>query len=224
MGFGELNKPNDEELKNSVSYKKRINPMVKIIIGIGVFLLLCFGMPLYNSLHNLYTNEKAYQKSISLINEEKWDEAILVLDPLKNYKYSIDLGRYARAKKAVISDNDYVWGSIWLDNVRHSYNGPFKEDILTFKTECDQKKEAGALAYRISEKAREEQKKESDMAKAKTEGVSIGMTKNQVINSNWGNPKDINKTTTAYGVREQWVYSGYRYLYFENGILTSIQD
>ncbi len=224
MGFGELNKPNDEELKNSVSYKKRINPMVKIIIGIGVFLLLCFGMPLYNSLHNLYTNEKPYQKSISLINEQKWDEAILVLDPLKNYRHSIELYRYARAKKAVISDNDYVWGSIWLEYIRYSYNGPFKEDILTFKTECDQKTEAGAQAYRASEKAKAEQKQASDKIKAKTEGVSIGMTQEQVINSNWGSPQDINKTTTAYGVREQWVYSGYRYLYFENGILTSIQD
>lgn len=52
----------------------------------------------------------------------------------------------------------------------------------------------------------------------------IGMTKSEVENSTWGKPEDINKTTTAYGTREQWCYSGYKYIYFENGIVTSIQD
>ena len=40
----------------------------------------------------------------------------------------------------------------------------------------------------------------------------------------WGKPIDVNTTTTARGTREQWVYSGHRYLYFENGILTAISD
>ena len=53
---------------------------------------------------------------------------------------------------------------------------------------------------------------------------AIGMTKDEVLDSTWGKPKDINKTTTAYGTREQWCYSGYKYIYFKNGIVTSIQD
>ena len=53
---------------------------------------------------------------------------------------------------------------------------------------------------------------------------SIGMTKTEVENSTWGKPKDINKTTTAYGTQEQWCYSGYKYIYFENGIVTAIQE
>lgn len=56
--------------------------------------------------------------------------------------------------------------------------------------------------------------------------VWIGMTKEMAILT-WGEPDDINKTITACGVREQWVYErgGYKaqYLYFENGILTVIQ-
>ena len=40
-----------------------------------------------------------------------------------------------------------------------------------------------------------------------------------------GYPDDINKTTGAWGVHEQWVYSeNDMYLYFENGKLTSWQD
>lgn len=52
----------------------------------------------------------------------------------------------------------------------------------------------------------------------------IGMTKTEVENSTWGKPNKINKTTTAYGTREQWLYGNGRYLYFENGKLTSIQN
>lgn len=53
---------------------------------------------------------------------------------------------------------------------------------------------------------------------------SIGMTKNEVLNSTWGEPEDINKTTTKYGTSEQWCYNGNKYIYFEDGIVTSIQD
>jgi len=59
---------------------------------------------------------------------------------------------------------------------------------------------------------------------AKSKGATVGMTKQECLDSSWGNPEDINKTTTASGVSEQWVYSSNRYLYFEDGILTTIQD
>ena len=61
-------------------------------------------------------------------------------------------------------------------------------------------------------------------AKKKTEGVSIGMTKEEVLGSSWGRPESVNKTTNAYGVREQWVYGSRNYLYFRDGILESIQN
>lgn len=53
----------------------------------------------------------------------------------------------------------------------------------------------------------------------------IGMTKAQVINqTSWGRAYDVHRTTTASGTREQWVYGNRRYLYFDNGVLTAIQD
>lgn len=54
--------------------------------------------------------------------------------------------------------------------------------------------------------------------------VTIGMTTEEVLTKGWGKPNDINRTTTAYGVSEQWVYNGYKYLYFEDGILKTIQN
>ena len=53
--------------------------------------------------------------------------------------------------------------------------------------------------------------------------VRIGMTK-EMCKDSWGKPNSINSTTSAYGTREQWVYVGGNYLYFENGILTTIQN
>lgn len=65
---------------------------------------------------------------------------------------------------------------------------------------------------------------QAEIKKKKNEGVSIGMTKADVLASSWGKPQSINTTTNAYGVREQWVYGGRNYLYFKNGILESIQN
>jgi len=53
--------------------------------------------------------------------------------------------------------------------------------------------------------------------------VSAGMTKKECELS-WGLPDDINKTTHGSLVKEQWVYSTSSYLYFENGLLTTIQN
>ena len=52
--------------------------------------------------------------------------------------------------------------------------------------------------------------------------VCIGWSK-EMCRESWGQPERINKTTTVWGVQEQWVY-GYNYLYFEKGILTTIQN
>ena len=78
----------------------------------------------------------------------------------------------------------------------------------------------------------EEVVEERILAKSKSVGYSegkkhpaIGMTAEEVRNSTWGSPDDINRTVAAYGTTEQWVYGKYttrKYIYFKNGIVTSI--
>jgi hypothetical protein len=65
-----------------------------------------------------------------------------------------------------------------------------------------------------------------DRAERKKRGVSIGMTKDEVLESSWGRPDHLNTTTNVYGSSEQWVYQRYKngYLYFKDGILTSISN
>lgn len=53
--------------------------------------------------------------------------------------------------------------------------------------------------------------------------IEIGMTEIMCIES-WGSPSKINKTTGSFGVHEQWVYGNGTYVYFENGIITVIQN
>lgn len=55
--------------------------------------------------------------------------------------------------------------------------------------------------------------------------ISVGMTKPQVITS-WGDPSDTSRIVTTNGVSEQWRYgfSEPRYLYFQDNILTAIQN
>jgi hypothetical protein len=37
------------------------------------------------------------------------------------------------------------------------------------------------------------------------------------------NAESVNTSIGRYGKHEQWVYGGGQYLYFENGVVTSIQ-
>lgn len=60
-------------------------------------------------------------------------------------------------------------------------------------------------------------------AEKRKQGVSLGMSKEDVLASSWGKPRHINTSTYTFGVHEQWVYDG-GYLYFEDGILKSIQN
>lgn len=60
--------------------------------------------------------------------------------------------------------------------------------------------------------------------------VKLGWSE-EMCRESWGNPTDINTTTGSWGVHEQWVYEvsyddyyNMRCLYFENGVLTTIQD
>lgn len=94
------------------------------------------------------------------------------------------------------------------------------------------KTEAKAKAAKAVEEAtkRENERRSNIIAKyGETYGnliikgqVIIGMTKEQCIEA-LGNPQRINRTVTSLTTREQWVYVN-KYLYFENGILITIQD
>ena len=84
--------------------------------------------------------------------------------------------------------------------------------------------EAEKKAQEEAERKARKKKEAEEKARKKREGVTIGMTQQEVRDSMWGEPKSINRTVTAGHVYEQWVYGYPNYLYFTDGILTSIQN
>jgi len=121
------------------------------------------------------------------------------------------------------ASKEYVLGKFLY---REDYNKKQKNDAIAAK----QKKESDQA------KAKEKEEKEqqhiqalvakygqSNVDLARQGKVKIGWNK-ELCKEAWGEPQSINKTTTAYGVHEQWVYSTSRYLYFDDGVLTAIQE
>ena len=103
------------------------------------------------------------------------------------------------------------------------YNNATNE-VNRIEAEKKAQEEAERKAKEKKEAEEKARKEAEEKARKKSQGVRIGMSKQDVLDSSWGEPDHINTTTTRYGVHEQWVYGGGNYLYFENGILTSIQN
>ncbi|MGG1650410.1 hypothetical protein ABHN03_16530 [Paenibacillus sp. NRS-1775] len=106
----------------------------------------------------------------------------------------------------------------YLGNIPPGYNGKYSDIIREEK-----------LDYKTMEEWEEEWEENKKIEAAVAEQMSkpvptIGMTSSEVIDSRWGRPQDVNRTTTEFGTSEQWVYSGYRYVYLEDGVVTAIQD
>lgn len=69
--------------------------------------------------------------------------------------------------------------------------------------------------------AEKEAKKEAAEKLAKSE-PQIGMTKAEVESCAWGSPNKKNVDTYAWGTTEQWVYNSKGYVYFRNGVVSSV--
>lgn len=52
----------------------------------------------------------------------------------------------------------------------------------------------------------------------------IGEHQARTLKCGWGKPERVNRTITGNTTREQWVYGNRNYLYFVDGVLTSIQN
>lgn len=66
-------------------------------------------------------------------------------------------------------------------------------------------------------------KREGPKPRSKRGVIKIGMLGEAAIAA-WGKPLSVHRTTTAKGLSEQWVYGDRNYLYFQDGLLTAIED
>jgi hypothetical protein len=63
-----------------------------------------------------------------------------------------------------------------------------------------------------------------DASCAKLGKVKLGMTPAEVLKTCWGKPDSVNRTVTATRDHQQWVYGIRQYLYFDDGVVTAVQQ
>lgn len=165
------------------------------------------------------------EKIKELLEKEDYKEISLLT--VYDRENNVDGGaiyNYAHSQIYKQEDNDDMM-IYYLALIPLSYNGKYADLIMEEKLSIQSRekwleKEESIKKYNEN-KEKEELEKEKESLKP---NPSIGMTKEEIIESSWGKPNDINKTTTRYAVREQWVYSNSRYIYFEDGLVTTIQE
>ena len=129
------------------------------------------------------------------------------------YGSFLGTAEWAASFKGVSSAETYgsTLGSAleYLENVPDDYSGRFSDEI---ETEREKYKKLVMIENRKVER-------ENKLLSI----PEIGMTDYEVVETSWGKPEKINKTETAFGINEQWVYDK-GYLYFEDHYLMSIQS
>ncbi|GAB6989349.1 hypothetical protein [Paenibacillus pini] len=198
-------------------FKKLLNGAYLLLLAIVIS-----GCSSPSPVKEAKVEESINDKAIQLISEGKFRESANIIDDDLTAKY----GDWGEVKIESIPQEEQMefnllTYSLAAESERdgyylNSYNR-YKEllpiDGIINQEEIDYK-----IAY-LEPKAK--------AIKAEPEsksGVTIGMSKDQVLKSSWGKPKKVYKTTTATGVDEQWVYGSNNYLYFSDGRLTTIQN
>ena len=135
--------------------------------------------------------------------------------------YHLAKGKTAYEEGMLSAAREYLTG--WDKDLPQKYKAEFNQLMANI----DKNEKALQVKAKIEEeKAKKEEARRiaKEKAERKKQGVSIGMTKEEVLQSMWGKPNDINRTIGEGYENEQWCYDGYNYLYFEDGILTTIQN
>ena len=186
---------------------------------------------------NQYIEEQKYKEAYDLLetviidNKEKNQDIVDIATNKQNEIKDKALEQIIIQAQEKINAQDYSSAKTLLEKYKDlgnqtildMYNNATNE-VNRIETEKKAREEAERIA-REKKEAEEKAKREAEeKARKKSQGVRIGMTKQDVLDSSWGKPDHINTTTTKYGVHEQWVYGGGNYLYFDDGILTSIQN
>ena len=158
--------------------------------------------------------QKWIQDGLNLIHQGSYDDATTWFFSEANYNNGKDqsaLYDYASSKQSY-AKGDFDMAQSYAKDIH--YSGYGEKEINDYKNSLTDKKIAQAKNKQASQAK----------AEAKSKGVSIGMSEDDVRNSSWGSPESINTTTTGDTVHEQWCYANNNYLYFDDGILTTIQN
>lgn len=118
---------------------------------------------------------------------------------IRCYEYGCDFSIYNYLPQQLDANGESIW--------------PYSQDYYSNQSDSQEMAQIEYDKY-IAEKEEEEELSKST--------PKIGMTKNQVTKTSWGTPDKKNIDTYSWGTKEQWVYRSKGYVYFENGVVTSV--
>lgn len=178
-----------------------------LLLCMGVLFLLIYASGRVQS----YTEATTYERAIHSIREHNWGEAQRLLQDVTDVEDSGVLLLYVQARQELTATGlgGYAAALSSLHKIPDDYQGDLYEEITALKRDVQ------AAWQAELKKARAEQDKRP--------APQVGMTREQVRASSWGEPKSINRTETENGVVEQWVYPAYRFVYVENGKVTIVR-
>lgn len=182
---------------------------------------------------NLYSYYRKYEYN-KITNEAEALTAII-----KGYRECVKLAH----NPDIIDEENKIteeFSKEYLNILQNRYFISDIESILGIDSRNTEEAVQAILLKREEEEEKERKRKEEEQKREEEERQKqrnielrntvpyIGMTADEVKKSAWGYPDKINRTTTQYGVSEQWVYKGpnynYKYVYLDDGIVTAIQD
>lgn len=138
-------------------------------------------------------------------------------------KVMIKFADFTKNQWGILSEEDKIRRPTFM--LEQEYN----EIIAERKSNAEEKQRIEEERLRLEEQARAERNKQIMKKYGNRYGkmicngeVCLNMTKEMCIEA-WGEPCYINSTIVKGLVHEQWVYWG-SYLYFDNGVLTGIQN
>ena len=200
------------EIKENVSVKKEKYIFWAVVLGgLIVIVGMCFGFSSYQSNKG---KEARYIQGIDFIKNYRYsDAAISFLDT--DYKNSKILYNYVHAQDS--RGRDPSMAEFYLKQIPQNYSGEFSEDIKKLRESIKE-----PAQKQRQENMENEKEKQEIAAKERATHVYVGDSQYKVVQV-LGEPKHKNRTVTANGAREQWVYSN-KYIYIENGVVVGFQD
>lgn len=227
-----------------------IDSFIKQLIAENDMVLLKTNYPKIVNMNVFIPDDKFYFRDFMRSgSDEKLDEMELALkekdypkvgvyyndQALKNNAEASAMYNYSLYLKT--DQNSYDASYALALTVHPSYTGRFGDEIKeavmntsyasSNSTQKPIDKYAWASAGQSTERVKPtRQQRLYDKSESKTSKYApkIHMTDHEVLDSTWGKPVEVKRTTTEYGVREQWIYSNGKYLYFEEGSLTTMQE
>jgi len=171
----------------------------------------------------------SYKVHNSPSSEDRFPESQSILESLDGYLDSNYIIEYVKAYKESLKPSpDYLLAISYLEKIPFGYRGDLATEVSNARRDWIKGLPESPSSKIIKDKYEKDYDKDRasrpSISPVKPQKPQIGMSADEVITTPWGKPKNVNRTTTAYGVNEQWVYSSGRYVYLDNGIVTAIQD